>query len=56
MVEFSLVGMPVFLFISMLANTLFLLRACKDACGHNRPIAGGPAIAILTCAISELIW
>ena len=56
MVDSALVGMPVFLFASMLANILFLVRACKDACGRNRPIAGGPAVAILTCAISELIW
>ena len=56
MVESGHVGMPVFLFSSMLANMVFLVRACKDACATNRAIAGGPAVAILACAISELIW
>ena len=56
MVDSGLVGMPVFLFSSMLANIVFLVRACKDASGRNRQIAGGPAVAILACAISELIW
>jgi len=56
MVDSGLVGMPVFLFSSMLANIVFLVRACKDASGRNRPIAGAPAVAILACAISELIW
>ena len=58
MVDMSLVGMPIFLFLSMVANTAFLVRAFKDVCATNRPIRppAGPAVAILTCAISELIW
>lgn len=49
-------GMPLFLFVSMLANAVFITRACKDALCRNRPIAPGPALAILTCAIAELTW
>ena len=49
-------GMPLFLLVSMLANAVFISRACKDVCGRDRPIERGPAIALLTCAISELTW
>ena len=50
--------MPIFLFVSTVANIAFLVRACKDVCAKNRRIRppGGPAVALLTCAISELIW
>ena len=65
MVDMSLIGMPIFLFVSMVANIAFLVRGCMDVCGSNqcacmdnRPIRppAGPAVALLTCAIAELIW
>ena len=56
MVSGGQAAMPAYLFIAMIANLAFIVRACKDACGKKRPIARGPAVAILTCAISELCW
>ena len=58
MVDMSLIGMPIFLFVSTVANLAFLVRACKDVCASNRRMRPprGPAVALLTCAISELIW
>lgn len=56
--ETSDLGMPLFLFVSMLANGVFIVRAAKDymCCGGQSQLARAPAVALLVCAMSELAW
>ncbi|KAL1523669.1 hypothetical protein AB1Y20_018603 [Prymnesium parvum] len=48
-------GMPIFLFVSAVCNSFFLVRVIRDFC-QNSVLAGSPAVAMLLSACAELCW
>eukprot|EP00966_Prymnesium_polylepis_P299830 6928652-Prymnesium_polylepis.1 len=48
-------GMPTFLFVSAIANAVFLVRVVKDLRGDTA-LAGSPSVAMLLSACAELCW